>query len=145
MLLGEVRRKTDRSGWLSLPPEFRPDLAGGLVLTRGIEPCLWLLPAEQFRRLAEKVQSHLPLTSYDGRAFARLIFAAALSCFPDARGRIPLPAQLRQYAGIEDEVVIVGLSTHLELWNPQRWEQVTARIVAEGNGIAERISRISGV
>lgn len=145
MLLGEVRRKTDRGGWLSLPPEFRPELAGGLVVTRGIEPCLWLLPAEQFRRLTERMQSHVPLTNRDGRAFARLIFSAALSCLPDARGRIPLPAELRQYAGIEDEVVIVGLSTHLELWNPQRWEQVAARIVMEGEGIAERLSQVSGV
>jgi|YNPNPStandDraft_1061719.scaffolds.fasta_scaffold01398_5 MraZ protein len=145
MLLGEVRQKTDRSGWLSLPPAFRPELSGGVVLTRGIEPCLWVLPAGEFRRLAEKVQAHLPLTNRDGRAFARLIFSAAVSCLPDARGRIPLPAELRQYAGIENEVVIVGLSDHLELWNPERWEQVTAQIVAEVEGIAERLSQTVGV
>jgi MraZ protein len=141
MLLGEFRCVADDSGRLNIPAELCPELAEGLALTRGIERCLFAFPAEEWQELAEKMRAQLPLTSRDARAFTRLMFAGALTCVPDQRGQIPLPGDLREYAGIEEEAVVVGLCTHLEIWSPQRWQEVRARMVEEGTAVAERLSQ----
>ncbi|HID62365.1 MAG TPA: division/cell wall cluster transcriptional repressor MraZ [Anaerolineae bacterium] len=142
MLLGEFRCAADSGGRLTIPAEFCAELGEGLVLTRGIERCLFVYPAEEWRRLAEKMRCRLPLTSRDARAFARLMFSGALACVPDQQGRIPLPSNLRQYAGIEDEAIVVGLYTHLEVWSPQRWQEVRAEMVEEGTAAVERLSHL---
>jgi MraZ protein len=128
MLLGEFRCRTDQTGKLGIPAEFQGDLAVGLTLTRGIDRCILALPAPKWLELAERISSRLPMTSRDARAFARFIFSGALSCAPDQHGRIPLPASLQEYAGIEEEVIVVGLHTHLEIWSPQRWKEVRLHI-----------------
>jgi len=142
MLLGEFRCVADSSGRLTIPAGFCAELSEGLTLTRGIDKCLFVYPAEEWRRLAEKMQCRLPLTSRDARAFARLMFSGALSCVPDQQGRIPLPDSLRQYAGIEDEAIVVGLCTYLEVWSPQRWQEVRAEMVEEGVSAVERLSHL---
>lgn len=142
MLLGEFRCAADSSGRLAIPAEFCAELGEGLILTRGIERCLFIYPAEEWQRLAKKMQSRLPLTNRDARAFVRLMFSGALTCIPDQQGRIPLPHHLRQYAAIEDEAIVVGLCTHLEVWSPQRWQEVRAEIIEEGTAAVERLSHL---
>jgi len=142
MLLGEFHCTTDGNGKLIIPIEFRAKLAEGLVVTRGIEKCLFIYPAEEWRELAKKMRSRLPLTSRDARAFTRLIFAGALSCVLDQQGRVPLPDNLRRYAGIEDQAIVVGLYTHLEIWSPQRWQEIVAQMAKEGVAIAESLSQL---
>lgn len=142
MLLGEFHSTADGEK-LQIPAELRAELGEGLTLTRGIERCLFIYPAAEWRRLVEKIKERLPLTSREGRKFARLIFSGALACTPDPEGGIPLPGLLRQYAGIGDEAVIVGLYTHLEVWNPQRWEKVRARIEDEGVATAEALVHLN--
>jgi MraZ protein len=142
MLLGEFFCAADTSGRLAIPTELRAELGEGLTLTRGIERCLFVYPAEEWRKLAKKMKSRLPLTSRDARAFARLMFSGALTCAPDGQGRIPLPSNLRQYAGIENEAVVVGLYTHLEVWSPERWREVRARMVEEGTTVVERLNHL---
>ena len=140
MLLGEFTCASE-NGRLSLPAPFRPALERGLTLTRGIEKCLLIFPTAEWQALVQRIRAALPLTSRDGRSFSRLLFAAALACFPDRQGRIPLPANLRQYAAVEGEAVLVGLVTHIEVWNPQRWAEVSARVADESAAVAERLSR----
>ena len=142
MLLGEFHCAADTSGRLTIPTEFCTELGGGLTLTRGIERCLFIYPTEEWRRLAEKMRCRLPLTSRDARAFARLMFSGALTCVPDQQGRIPLPDNLRQYAGIENEAIVVGLCTHLEVWSPRRWQEVRVQIVEEGVAVVESLSHL---
>lgn len=136
MLLGEFCGVVD-NGELVIPPRLWAGLGEQVTLTRGIERCLLVYPAEAWQALAEKMQARLPFTSRDARAFARLMFSGALTCAPDAEGRIPLPDGLRQYAGIEGEAVLVGVGTHLELWSPQRWQEAAERMIVEGVAIAE--------
>lgn len=138
MLLGEFHCATDGER-LRMPAELCAELGEGLTLTRGIERCLFIYPAAEWRRLAEKMEGRLPLTSREARMFARLIFAGALACAPDPEGNIPLPGLLRQYAGIKGEAIIVGLYTHLEVWSPERWQEVRARIDEEGAATAEAL------
>ena len=142
MFLGEFHCTTDGNGRLIIPIELRAKLAEGLIVTRGIERCLFVYRAEEWRELAKKMRSRLPLTSRDARAFARLIFTGALVCVPDQQGRVPLPNNLRQYAGIEDEAIVVGLYTHLEIWSPQRWREIVAQMAKEGAVVAESLSHL---
>lgn len=140
MLLGEFRCAADGSGRLTIPAEFCAELGEGLTLTRGIERCLFVYPADEWNRLADRIRRQLPLTSRDARAFARLMFSAALTCVPDGQGQIPLPNDLRRYADIEEEAIVVGLGTHLEIWNPRRWQEVREQMAEEGPAVVERLS-----
>ena len=140
MLLGEFQCAADKR--LAIPTELVLALGEGVTITRGIDRCLFIYPAGEWLKLVEKMQRQLSLTNRDARAFARLMFSGALTCTPNQEGQIPLPNDLRQYAGIEDEAIVVGLCTHLEVWNPQRWQEVNDQTVKEGAAVAERLSHL---
>jgi MraZ protein len=142
MLLGEFECTADKGGRLTIPVEFSTEFGEGLTLTRGIDRCLFIYPAEEWRKLVEKIQRQLPLTNRDGRLFARLMFSGALTCTPDRQSQIPLPDNLRQYAGIDKEAIVIGLYTHLEVWSPQRWREVNEQTVEEGAAVAERLTHL---
>ena len=141
MLLGEFRCAADKSGKLTLPDEFFAEL-DEMTLTRGIDRCLFIYPAQEWRKLVDKMEQQLLLTSRDARTFTRLMFAGALTCTPDRQGQIPLPDNLRRYAGIEDGAIVIGLHTHLEIWNPQRWKEINDQTVKEGAALAERLTHL---
>jgi MraZ protein len=140
MLLGEFRCPTDGAGRLTVPAEIRPRLMEGATVTRGIERCLFVYPVAEWQKLAEKMRDRLPLTNRQARAFTRLMFSGALTLAPDPRGRIRLPERLRQYANIEDEVVIVGLISHLEIWSPRQWQEISAALTDEGAALADQLA-----
>ena len=136
MFLGAFVHTLDAKGRLTVPAKFRSDLAAGLVVTRGIDPCLTIYPMEEWGRLAEKV-SALPLTDRRARAFRRLVFADAADVVPDKQGRVLIPPRLREYAGLDGEVVVTGLNTYIEVWNPEAWEEERGRVEAEDADIEE--------
>jgi len=138
MLIGEFRCSTDSDGRLMLPVPFRADLTGGATVTRGIERCLWIYPVAEWEELAEKLHQ-LPFTSQAARRFSRFMFSAAAVCTPDQAGQLLLPEQLRQYAGIDDEAVVVGLLSHLEIWHPADWQERTSLFAEEGPALAEAV------
>jgi len=142
MLLGEFHCTAGDSGKLTIPARLCAELGEGLTVTRGIERCLFVYPAGEWAKLADKMHRQLPLTNRDARSFARLMFSGALSCIPDKQGQIPLPSSLRQYANIKDEAIVVGLGTHLEIWNPQRWEEMREQMAEEGEAVVERLSHL---
>lgn len=142
MLLGEFQCATDKSGRLKVPGELRTELGEELTLTRGIERCLFAYPTSEWQKLVNKIQHRLPLTNRDARAFGRLMFSAALTCTPDSQGQIPLPENLRQYAEIQETAVVIGVGTHLEIWNPQRWQEIREQMVEESTAIVEKLSEL---
>ncbi|MER3469319.1 MAG: division/cell wall cluster transcriptional repressor MraZ [Thermoflexus sp.] len=125
MFLGEYRHGIDAKGRLFLPARYRPFFASGAVLTRGLEPCLYLFTWSG-RRVAERI-SALPLTVPEAREWRRFFFGGAFDVVPDEQGRILIPASLRAYAGLEAQAVIVGVHTHLEIWSPSAWEEILER------------------
>ena len=131
MFLGRYNHTLDVKGRLAIPARYREALAEGLVLTRGIDRCLALYPLAAWRPLAEKV-SALPLSDPDARAFRRLVFAEAADLALDTQGRILVPPELRRYAGLERDAVIIGVDTALEIWSPERWQAVEAVMDADG-------------
>jgi MraZ protein len=141
MLLGEFRCGTDSEGRLTVPPEFRAQLMAGATVTRGIERCLFVYPVAEWQKLAEKMKDRLPLTSRQARAFGRLLFSGAMTCAPDQRGRIRLPNGLRRYANIEDDVVMIGLVSHLEIWSPRQWDEMSAALADDGVALAEELGK----
>jgi len=127
MFLGEFVHTIDDKGRLTIPAKFRADLAIGLVVTRGIDRCLVIYPTEEWGRLAEQV-SGLPMTDRRARAFRRLVFANASDATPDKQGRILIPPHLREYASLDGEVVVTGLNTYIEVWNPDSWGEERERV-----------------
>jgi len=127
MLLGEFVHVLDSKGRVTVPAKFRAELGTSLVVTRGIDRCLAVYPISKWEQLAGQV-SELPLTDRQARAFRRLLFASAADVSPDGQGRILIPPPLREYAHLDGEVVVAGLSTHIELWDTEAWEGERERI-----------------
>jgi MraZ protein len=122
MFLGEFEHSIDDKGRITIPAKFRGYLAAGLVITRGIDSCLWLYPLDAWERLAEKV-SALPLTDPKARDFRRQVFGGATNAEPDRQGRVNLPNYLREYANIDKQAVITGLYDHCEIWDMECWRE----------------------
>lgn len=127
MFLGEYVHTIDEKGRLAIPARFRAELAAGLVITRGIDRCLAIYPIEEWERLTKQV-SALPMTDRRARAFRRLVFANASNVVPDRQGRVLIPPRLREYAGLDGEVIITGIDTYIEVWNSQAWSEERERV-----------------
>lgn len=141
MFLGRYAHNLDAKGRLAIPARYREALAEGVILTRGIDRCLALYPMAAWRPLAEKVAA-LPLTDADARNFRRLVFAEAADVTLDGQGRVLVPPDLRRYAGIEREALVVGVDTSIEIWSPERWAAVDSSLDADGAEIAQRLASL---
>jgi MraZ protein len=139
MFLGRFSHNLDAKGRLAIPAKFRGTLADGLVVTRGIDRCLSVYPMAAWQTLAERV-SALSISDPDARQFKRMVFAEAMDEELDSQGRIVLPPELRRYAGIDREAVVVGMNTYIELWDPARWEAMSLATEDEGSSIAQRLA-----
>jgi transcriptional regulator MraZ len=124
VFLGTHTPRLDDKGRLILPAKFRDDLAGGVVITKGQERCLYVFPAPEFRRLAEQLQAQ-PVTHKAARAYGRVFFASAHDELPDKQGRVTIPV-LREYAGLDRDVVVIGASNRVEIWDQEAWETYLA-------------------
>lgn len=125
MLLGTHSPRLDDKGRLVLPAKFRDSLAGGIVLTKGQDRCLVLWPAPEFERYAERL-SEASRSNAAVRSYLRVLFSGASDQTPDKQGRISLPSALRDYAGLDGEVVVAGNGVTAEIWNGTAWQQYLA-------------------
>jgi MraZ protein len=135
VLLGEWEQSLAADNRLTLPPALREAFARGCVLTRGLDGGLWLLPAERWAALAARVAA-VPFLHPARRQLERFLFSAAHPFHLDTRGTFILPEHLRVWAGIEGVAVILGLSEYLELWEPGRWAEREAIVLAEAPAAA---------
>jgi transcriptional regulator MraZ len=125
MFLGTHTLRLDEKGRLILPAKFREELAGGVVITKGQEHCLYVFTTEQFRQLAEQLEA-APVTHKAARAYGRVFFAGAHDEEPDKQGRVTIPSHLREYAGLDRDVVVIGASSRVEIWDQQAWHTYLA-------------------
>jgi MraZ protein len=121
VFLGTHTPKLDEKGRLFLPARFREELAGGVVITKGQERCLYVFKRQSFEQMAESLQS-APITAKAVRDYSRVFFASAQDDLPDRQGRITVPVGLRTYAGLTKECVVIGANTRLEIWDAASWE-----------------------
>lgn len=141
MFIGEYSHNLDDKGRLAVPKKFRSELEHGLVVTRGLDRCLFVYTLEQWKEIATKL-ANLPFSQANSRAFSRLMLAGAMDLTPDKQGRISIPEYLRTYAGLEKEVVVAGLYNRLELWDTPAWSEYTERTESESADIAEQLAEL---
>ena len=122
MFMGEYNHTVDTKGRLIVPSKFREQLGDEFVVTKGLDGCLFVYSKSEWENIEEKFRN-VPLTTKDARKFARFFFAGAASCEVDKQGRILLPVVLREYAGIEKDVVSVGVFNRVEIWDKDQWQE----------------------
>jgi transcriptional regulator MraZ len=140
MFWGEFSHHLDDKGRLIIPARFRPQLAPQAILTRGLDHNLVIYPQDSWRTLSEQL-NQMPITHPTARALRRLLFSGAVELSLDRQGRILIPSYLRAYASLDGEVLIAGMETFLELWEPGSW-RTTLDDVSQTLAEAESLNRL---
>lgn len=136
--MGEYQHTIDQKGRVIIPAKFREGLGDHFMITRGLDQCIFVYPLEEWRQIEAKLKS-LPFTRADARAFTRFFFSGAMECELDKQGRVTLPANLREYARLTKECVLIGVSNRVEIWSKAVWEEYYLQSEASFNEIAEKI------
>lgn len=121
MFMGEYNHTIDAKGRMIMPSKFREQLGGEFVVTKGLDGCLFVYPMTEWHTIEEKFRE-IPLTSKDARKFLRFFFGGAATCEVDKQGRILVPPVLREYAGLEKDVVTTGAFNRIEIWDKEKWQ-----------------------
>lgn len=138
MFLGEFDHTIDGKGRLTVPAKFRDELASGVVVTRGLDGCLWAYSRSEWEKLAEKI-SQLPTTNPNARNFARFMFSSAFDSIPDRQGRVLIPQNLRDYASIGSDTIIIGVMNRVEIWSPERWNSVITQVESDPDNFVSQL------
>ncbi|MFY9175656.1 MAG: division/cell wall cluster transcriptional repressor MraZ [Peptococcia bacterium] len=138
MFTGEFQHSIDDKGRLIMPAKFREMLGESFMLTKGLDGCLFVYPQAEWRNLENKLKN-LPFTNKDARAFARFFFSGASECETDKQGRILLASNLREYAQINKDVVIIGVGTRLEIWSKEIWAGYSNEVEGNYEELAEKL------
>ncbi|HOL17363.1 MAG TPA: division/cell wall cluster transcriptional repressor MraZ [Bacillota bacterium] len=138
MFAGEYQHTLDEKGRVTIPARFREELGERFVITRGLDRCLFVYPLSEWAKVEEKLKN-LPFTRSDNRAFTRLFFSGAAEVELDRQGRVLIPQNLREHAGIEKEVMIIGVSTRVEVWSEQAWRTYSSEAKAAFEQTAEKL------
>jgi MraZ protein len=138
MFMGEYHHTIDIKGRMIVPSKFRDGLGETFVLTRGLDQCLFGYPMSEWKIIEEKLKN-LPLTKKDARAFTRFFFSGATECELDKQGRVNIATPLLQYAKLEKECVVIGVSNRIELWSKSIWETYVAEQEESFEEIAENM------
>ncbi|MEG2348410.1 MAG: division/cell wall cluster transcriptional repressor MraZ [Clostridia bacterium] len=139
MLLGEYNHNLDIKGRVSVPAKFRDDLGYCFIVTKGLDNCLFAYSKEEWQTFETKLKN-LPLTNVNARNFVRFFFSGATECEIDKQGRINIPQNLRDYASLTKDVSIIGVSTRVEIWDKQKWENYTSKENMDVDEIANQMS-----
>ena len=126
VFLGTFTPKLDDKGRLILPAKFRGRLASGVVMTRGLDRCIFVFPIDEFQHVHDRLR-RAPLENKNARDYLRNFLGYASDEIPDKQGRVLLSAPLRAYAGIDREVAVVGLGSRVEIWDAQAWQEYLER------------------
>ena len=140
MLLGEYEHTIDDKNRLTLPAKFREAFAGGVVVTRGMDGCLYAYPRNDWRASVEARLVGLDPLSREGRLVQRDFFTGATEAELDRQGRVMIPAALLKHAEIEREVVVAGMRDHLEIWDRAAWREHLREVEGSAEHVAERLA-----
>ena len=121
MFLGTFTPRLDDKGRLILPSKFRNELADGLVMTRGQERCLYVFSESEFESMHERIRQ-APVTSKQARDYLRVFLSGAHPETPDKQNRVTVPQGLREYAGLDRELAVIGAGSRAEIWDAEAWE-----------------------
>lgn len=127
-LMGCFGHNIDVKGRMNFPTKLREVLGDSFFVTRGVDNCLFVYSSEEWAVLEEKIKA-LPLSK--GRQLQRFFFSGAMEAEADKQGRILLPQHLREYAGLEKDVIVIGASNRAEIWDKARWEALNAELTQD--------------
>ncbi len=130
MPFGEYRYAVDDKGRVIVPPAFRDLVEDGMVITRGMEGCLYVFPMSAWDRIEQRLEQ-LPLTDREARDFVRFFYSGAAKAKLDAAGRVTLPPTLREFAQAQGGVIVAGAPNRLEVWSEERWNANLDRVTQE--------------
>jgi MraZ protein len=140
MLVGEFDHTIDEKSRLTLPAKFRQAFAGGLVVTRGMDGCLYVFPREEWEASVEARLAELDPLSKEGRLMQRYFYSGAAEAEPDKQGRVMVPSALAEHARLGKDVVIAGVRDHLEIWDRAKWREHVREIEGSAEHVAERLA-----
>lgn len=141
MFYGEYQHTVDPKGRVIVPSKFREGLGEKFILTKGLDNCLFAYSSEEWTNLETKLRA-LPFTDKDVRAFIRFFFAGATECEVDKQGRILIPQNLREYAGLDKEIYVIGVSTRVEVWDKDKWDNYNNDDSMTADKIAEKMAML---
>lgn len=144
MLIGEYTHTVDEKNRISLPIKFRSEVGKKIIVTHGLDNCLFLYSIKEWKKIAERL-GNLSIGQADTRSFNRFMLAGAAEVDVDALGRILIPDFLRQFAGLSGKVVFAGVHNRVEIWNPDRWIENKRKVMAQADALAQKLGEIGVV
>ncbi len=141
MLIGEYNHNLDPKKRLSLPSKWRKELGKKVVVTRGLDNCLFVYPLKEWQTVTEKI-GRLPFGQADTRGFNRFFLSGAVESDVDSVGRILIPDFLKEFAGLETKVVLAGIHDRVEIWDVNRWSEYKAKIEKQAEALAEKLGEV---
>ena len=141
MFIGEYQHAIDPKKRLAVPSKFRVELKNKVVVTRGLDKCLFIYPMKVWQELAEKLGS-IPVGESATRSFVRLMLAGATDVEIDKQGRVLIPDYLKEYAGLDRNVIIAGIYNRLEIWDELKWVEYKKSAEKNSDEIAEQLGKL---
>ncbi len=141
MLIGEHLHTLDPKKRVSLPSKFRKELGKTVVITRGLDHCLFIYSTKEWKSFTEKL-STLSMGQADSRAFNRFLLGGAVETDIDANGRVLIPDFLKEFAALDTRVVITGMHNRVEIWDENRWKEYTSTVEKNADDLAEKLGNI---
>ncbi len=141
MLIGEHQHTLDPKKRLSLPSKFRKELGKAVVITRGLDQCLFVYSVKEWKSFTEKLAT-LSMGQADSRAFNRFLLGGAVETDIDSNGRILIPDFLKDFAGLDTKVVITGMHNRIEIWDDKKWKKYTSTVEGKADTLAEKLGDI---
>lgn len=139
MLLGEYEHSIDSKGRMAMPAKLREGLGAKFIITKGLDGCLFVYSMDEWQHVEQKLAS-LPMSRKTARDFTRFLFGGACEAECDKQGRVLLPANLRRYAALERDAVIVGVGSRAEIWDAAKWQQYNEESAEDVNELAEQLA-----
>ena len=141
MLIGEYEHSLDVKGRLIMPSKLREDIGEKFIITKGLDGCLFVFSQTEWIKYEEKLKT-LPLSNRNARDFVRFFLSGATECEIDKQGRFLIAGNLREYANMEKDVVIIGVGTRLEIWNKDKWKNYNSDENISADEIAENMTML---
>lgn len=138
MFLGEYLHTLDAKKRISLPVKFRKEVGKTIVVTRGLDNCLFVYSLKDWQKILKKLEN-LSIAQSDQRGFNRFLLSGAVEMSVDSVGRILIPDFLKDFAGLKSRVVVAGVNDRIEIWNEKAWEEYKRRIEKQADQMAEKL------
>ncbi len=141
MFIGEYEHNVDAKGRVIMPSKLREEIGDKFIITKGLDGCLFAYSQSEWTNFEEKLKA-LPLAQKNARNFVRFFLSGAIECEIDKQGRFLIPGNLREHAGLDKEIVIIGVGTRLEIWNRDTWKKYSSDDNISADEIAENMTML---